>query len=103
MTVADKVKPLMSDLGAGTMALDVVMVNGQAMVLDINIHTNYSTEREKEHGLAFEDTGVGSVCMGLASLLQSNQESADLDLSEIHSENLVFGIGLPRTGTHSLS
>jgi sulfite reductase alpha subunit-like flavoprotein len=102
-SVAEKVKPLMSDFGAATLALDVVIVEGQAMILDINIHTNYAVEREKESEIAFEDTGYGSACLGLSSLLRDIEQSADLDLTDLPSDNLVFGIGLPKTGTHSLA
>jgi sulfite reductase alpha subunit-like flavoprotein len=101
--VTEKVKPLMSHFGAETLALDVAMVEGQVTVLDINIHSNYGADVEKEHNLAFETTGVGSACLGLSSLLKDMAKPTELDLSHIPSESLVFGIGLPRTGTHSLA
>jgi len=102
--VARQVKLLMSDLGAGTMAIDVVQIGDQMTVLDMNIHTNYSSDREKEAGLPDDETGIGSVCQELSSLLRSIQNSSSqIDVSGLPGENLVFGIGLPRTATHSLA
>lgn len=102
-SVVEKVKPMMSDMGTGTMALDVVIVKGEVTVLDINFHTNYGTEREYQHGIEFEDTGIGAACSGLSSLLRGIEQETELDYTHLPSENLVFGIGLPRTGTHSLA
>lgn len=71
-------KKLMDDLGAGTLALEVILVDGEPVVIDMNIHSNYDARREKAAGLPFEHTGVGAICAKLkahVSLYDSDSES----------------------------
>uniref|UniRef100_A0A0G4FY07 ATP-grasp domain-containing protein n=1 Tax=Chromera velia CCMP2878 TaxID=1169474 RepID=A0A0G4FY07_9ALVE len=105
LPLVSRVHQMLKSRGVETAGVELVeSADGELLVIDVNVNTNYNDFAEQRAGINFDSTGCGALALLLQSRLRDLEGAADEDL-EIRektfskSQRALSSVSFPRRST----